>query len=150
MEIGNVFNEWLSASVRMGVPLVLVGIGAVFTERVGVFNIGLEGMMLAGAMAAVAGDLFTGSVWMGTLCAMVVGGLLAAVHAYLTVTRRADQIVSGAAINLFALGITNLLMGPLYEGFVYRPRVPLYPNRRKLGRFQGQTEVPFEVQSSPT
>lgn len=127
MEISNVFNEWLSASVRMGVPLMLVGLGAVFTERVGVFNIGLEGMMLAGAMAAVAGDLFTGSVWMGTLCAMVAGGLLAVVHAYLTVTRRADQIVSGAAINLFALGITNLLMGPLYEGFEYRPRVPLYP-----------------------
>jgi len=52
---------------------------------------------------------------------------LGVVHAYLTVTRRANQIVSGAAINLLALGLTNVLYGPLYEGFKYRPRVPLYP-----------------------
>jgi ABC-type uncharacterized transport system permease subunit len=127
MEISSIFNDWLLASVRMAAPLMLLGIGGVFTERTGVFNIGMEGMMLVGAMAAVAGDLVTGSVWVGTLCAMVVGGLLGVVHAYLTVTRRANQIVSGAAINLFALGITNLLFGPLYEGFKYRPRVPLYP-----------------------
>jgi len=127
MEISSIFNDWLLASVRMAAPLMLLGIGGVFTERTGVFNIGMEGMMLVGAMAAVAGDLVTGNVWVGTLCAMVVGGLLGVVHAYLTVTRRANQIVSGAAINLFALGITNLLFGPLYEGFKYRPRVPLYP-----------------------
>lgn len=127
MEIGSIFNDWLLASVRMATPIMLVGIGGVFTERTGIFNIGVEGMMLAGAMAAVAGDLVAGSVWVGTLCAMVVGGLFGVVHAYLTVTRRANQIVSGAAINLFALGLTNLLYGPLYEGFKYRPRVPLYP-----------------------
>lgn len=127
MEIGSIFNDWLLASVRMATPIMLVGIGGVFTERTGIFNIGIEGMMLAGAMAAVAGDLVAGSVWVGTLCAMVVGGLFGVVHAYLTVTRRANQIVSGAAINLFALGLTNLLYGPLYEGFKYRPRVPLYP-----------------------
>lgn len=127
MEIGSIFNDWLLASVRMATPIMLVGIGGVFTERTGIFNIGIEGMMLAGAMAAVAGDLVAGSVWVGTLCAMVVGGLFGVVHAYLTVTRRANQIVSGAAINLFALGLTNLLYGPLYEGFEYRPRVSLYP-----------------------
>ncbi len=127
MEIGSIFNDWLLASVRMATPIMLVGIGGVFTERTGIFNIGIEGMMLAGAMAAVAGDLVAGNVWVGTLCAMVVGGLFGVVHAYLTVTRRANQIVSGAAINLFALGLTNLLYGPLYEGFEYRPRVSLYP-----------------------
>jgi simple sugar transport system permease protein len=58
---------------------------------------------------------------------MFVGGLMALVHAYLTVTRRADQIVAGAAINLFALGITNLLNTPLYRAYEYRPRAPLYP-----------------------
>ncbi len=127
MEISSIVHDWLLASVRMATPIMLVGIGGVFTERTGIFNIGIEGMMLAGAMAAVAGDLFAGSVWVGTLCAMAAGGLLGVVHAYLTVTRRANQIVSGAAINLFALGLTNLLYGPLYEGFKYRPRVPLYP-----------------------
>jgi simple sugar transport system permease protein len=58
---------------------------------------------------------------------MLVGGLLAFIHAYLSVSRRANQIVSGAAINLLALGLTNLLNTPLYEGFRYRPRVELYP-----------------------
>jgi len=127
MEISSVIHDWLLAAVTMATPIILVGIGGVFTERTGIFNIGLEGMMLTGAMAAVAGALFSGSVWVGALCSMLAGGLLGVVHAYLTVTRRANQIVSGAAINLFALGITNLLYGPLYEGFTYRPRVALYP-----------------------
>lgn len=115
MEISSVIHDWLLAAVTMATPIILVGIGGVFTERTGIFNIGIEGMMLTGAMAAVAGALVSGSVWVGTLCAMLAGGLLGVVHAYLTVTRRANQIVSGAAINLFALGLTNLLYGPLYE-----------------------------------
>lgn len=127
MEISSIFNDWLLASVRMAAPLMLLGVGGVFTERTGVFNIGMEGMMLVGAMAAIAGNLATGSVFVATLCAMAAGGLFGVVHAYLTVTRRANQIVSGATINLLALGLTNVLYGPLYEGFKYRPRVPLYP-----------------------
>jgi simple sugar transport system permease protein len=111
----------------MAAPLMLLGVGGTFTERTGIFNIGMEGMMLVGAMAAIAGDLATGSVLVATLCAMAAGGVLGLVHAYITVTRRANQIVSGATINLFALGLTNLLYGPLYEGFKYRPRVALYP-----------------------
>lgn len=118
---------WLAASVRIATPLMIAGVGGVFTERVGIFNIAIEGMMLVGAMAAIAGSLATGNIWVATLFAMVVGGLMALIHAYLTVTRRANQIVSGATLNLFALGLTNLLYGPLYEGFNYRPRVPLYP-----------------------
>jgi len=122
-----VINDWLAASIRLGVPLILVGIGGVFTERTGVFNIGMEGMMLVGAFFATAGTLATGNVWLGTLAAMIAGGVLAAVHAYLTVTRRSNQIVSGAAINLFALGLTNLLNPVLYQAFEFRPRVEQYP-----------------------
>jgi ABC-type uncharacterized transport system permease subunit len=123
----NSINEFLAAAIRMSAPLMLVGAGGVFTERTGVFNIGMEGIMLIGCMAAVYFSLVTGNIWVATLGAMVVGGLVALVHAFLTVTRRADQIVSGAAINLFALGITNLLNTPLYAGFEYRPRVTMYP-----------------------
>jgi simple sugar transport system permease protein len=123
----NSINEWLAAAIRMSAPLMLVGVGGVFTERTGVFNIGMEGTMLIGCMAAVYFSLVTGNIWVATLGAMVVGGLVALVHAFLTITRRADQIVSGAAINLFALGITNLLNAPLYAGFEYRPRVTMYP-----------------------
>jgi len=123
----NSLNEWLAAAIRMSAPLMLVGVGGVFTERTGVFNIGMEGTMLIGCMAAVYFSLVTGNIWIATLAAMVVGGMVGLVHAFLTITRRADQIVSGAAINLFALGITNLLNGPLYAGFEYRPRVTMYP-----------------------
>jgi ABC-type uncharacterized transport system permease subunit len=122
-----VINDWLAATIRLSAPLMLAGAGGLFTERTGIFNIGIEGMMLVGAMAAIWGSLATNSLILATLIAMVAGGVLAAVHAYLTVTRRADQIVSGAAINLFALGITNLLNTPLYKSFEYRPRVELYP-----------------------
>ncbi|MCJ7532745.1 MAG: ABC transporter permease [Anaerolineales bacterium] len=120
-------NEWLSAAIRMSAPLMLVGVGGVFTERTGVFNIGMEGTMLIGCMTAVYFSLVTGNLWVATFAAMAVGGVIALVHAFLTVTRRADQIVTGAAINLFGLGITNLLNGPLYADFEYRPRVPMYP-----------------------
>jgi len=119
--------DLLAASVRLAAPLMIAGVGGVFTERVGIFNIGIEGMMLVGAMAGIWGSLATENIWVASLLAMVVGGLLAAAHAFLTVSRRANQIVSGAAINLFALGITNLLNTPLYEGYKYRPRVDLYP-----------------------
>jgi simple sugar transport system permease protein len=129
----------LAASFRLGAPLMIAGVGGVFTERVGIFNIGIEGMMLAGAMGAIWGSLATENIWVASLLAMIVGGLLATVHAYLTVSRRANQIVSGAAINLFALGITNLLNTPLYEGYNYRPRVDLYPILAPLGL----QELPF-------
>jgi simple sugar transport system permease protein len=129
----------LAASFRLGAPLMIAGVGGVFTERVGIFNIGIEGMMLAGAMGAIWGSLATENIWVASLLAMIVGGLLATVHAYLTVSRRANQIVSGAAINLFALGITNLLNTPLYEGYNYRPRVALYPILAPLGL----QELPF-------
>src|SRR3990172_11857015 len=127
MDLPNIVLDWLAASIRLSAPLMLAGAGGLFTERTGVFNIGIEGMMLCGTMAAVAASVATGNLLIATLFAMLVGGLMALVHAFLTITRRADQIVAGAAINLFALGITNLLNGPLYAGYEYRPRVTLYP-----------------------
>jgi simple sugar transport system permease protein len=127
MDLPNILLDWLAASIRLSAPLMLAGAGGLFTERTGVFNIGIEGMMLCGTMAAVAASLATGNLLIATLFAMLVGGLMALVHAYLTVTRRADQIVAGAAINLFALGITNLLNTPLYRAYEYRPRAPLFP-----------------------
>ncbi len=132
-------NDWLAASIRLAAPLMLAGAGGLFTERVGIFNIGIEGAMLIGAMAAIWGSLVTGNIILATLFAMLIGGLVALVHAYLTITRRADQIVSGAAINLFALGITNLLNAPLYAGFEYRPRVEAYP----IIASEALQEIPF-------
>jgi simple sugar transport system permease protein len=121
----NYVNDILQATVRMAAPLMLVAVGGVFTERSGIFNIGMEGMMLTGALVSTIGSVLTGSVWVGMLFAMLAGGLLAAIHAYLTVTRRAPQIVAGLAMNLLAAGGTELLFARFFTGD--RERVALFP-----------------------
>ena len=73
MDMSSITN-WLQASIRLSAPLMLTSIGAVINERVGIVNISIEGSMLIGALAAVAGTFDTGSVAMGTLCAAVAGG----------------------------------------------------------------------------
>jgi len=83
--------------------------GGVLSERSGVLNIGLEGMMLTGALAGAMGSYFLGGPWMGALAALAVGAALGLVLAYLTVTLGANQIVTGVGINLFALGFTTFV-----------------------------------------
>src|SRR3712207_9240629 len=81
--------DWIEASIRLATPLILVAMGGVYAERSGVFNIGMEGMMLTGAFFAVTASYYTGSVVIAALTAMVAGGVLSLVHAYLTVSRGA-------------------------------------------------------------
>ena len=121
----NSISGWLQASVRLAASLMLVSVGAVYTERVGVINIGMEGMMLAGALASVAASFFTGNIVIAAICAMAVGGLLAILHAYITVSRRASQLISGFAINILALGATNVGYARLFP--TERARVATYP-----------------------
>jgi ABC-type uncharacterized transport system permease subunit len=118
--------DWIEASIRLATPLVLVAMGGVFAERSGVFNIGMEGMMLTGAFVAVTGSYYTDNVLLAAVTAMLAGGVLSLVHAYVTITRRANQIISGAAINLFALGLTNFLYRALL-GSAGRKRVEGFP-----------------------
>lgn len=101
--------SWLVAILRWGGPLILVSVGEVFAERSGVINVGIEGIMLCGALAGIAISYFTGNVLIATIGTMLLGGLLGIVFAYLTVTRRTNQVVTGLMVNLAALGGTNLL-----------------------------------------
>jgi simple sugar transport system permease protein len=95
-----------AAALRMATPLVYASLGGLFSERVGIINIALEGMMLTGAFSGVLATFGTGSPWLGVLASVLVGGLLGLLHALLTVKFAGNQIVSGTGINLFALGFT--------------------------------------------
>src|SRR4029078_4736321 len=112
-----VFTASLIASMFVfSTPLVFGAIGGMFSERSGVVNIGLEGMMLMGAFWGVYGADKGGSWAVGLLVAMLAGGLLALVHAFFAIHRRADQIVGGTAVNFLAVGITGYFFFQLYHG----------------------------------
>ncbi len=100
----------MAATLRYATPLLFAALGGLITERSGVFNIGLEGMMLMGCFWGIYGaDLLHSWVW-GLLVAMVSGGLLALVHAFFSIHLRANQIISGTGINFLALGITGYFL----------------------------------------
>jgi general nucleoside transport system permease protein len=113
--LGNILTAGLLAStLRFATPLAFAAMGGIFSERSGVVNIGLEGMMLMGAFFGIWGSIWSGTWVVGLLMAMLFGGLLALVHAFFSIHLRADQIVSGFAVNLMALGLTGYLFSSIY------------------------------------
>jgi len=107
VDIIDIMNVGLfAAALRMATPLVYAALGGIFSERVGIVNVGLEGMMLTGAFSGVLVSFYTGNPWLGVLGAIFAGALLGLLHAILTVKFAGNQIVSGTGINLFALGFT--------------------------------------------
>ena len=109
-----VWSALLSATLVWATPLTFAAIGGMFSERSGVVNIGLEGMMLSGAFFAALGADKFGHWWMGLVTAAVAGAALAAIHAFMAIQLRADQIVSGTAINFLALGVTGYFFIDIY------------------------------------
>lgn len=106
----------VAATLRLATPLIFAGLGGVFSEKSGVVNIGLEGMMTIGAFFAVWGTYKTGSPVWGIVFALVAGGAMAGIHAFLSISLRADQVVSGTAINLFSTALASFLIFVLFEG----------------------------------
>ena len=106
-------NLW-QVTLAAAVLLLLPALGGTISERSGVVNIAMEGMMLTGAFFAVYADLHLHNAWLATLVAMLAGGLMALIHGVVSIRFRADQIVSGIAINIFAAGLTVFLIGRLY------------------------------------
>lgn len=97
----------LAASLRLATPILFSSIGETLAQRAGVINVGIEGIMLVGAFAAVAGSVWTGSPWMGLMLAIAVGLAMAALHAFMCLRLLADQIVSGIALATFGLGLSG-------------------------------------------
>lgn len=104
----------LASTLRFATPLAFAAMGGIFSERSGVVNIGLEGMMLTGAFFGIWGAVWSGSWVVGLLMAMLFGGVLALIHAFFSIHLRADQIVSGFAVNFLALGLTGYLYSSIY------------------------------------
>jgi simple sugar transport system permease protein len=105
----------LTITVRAGVSLLYATLGEIFTERSGVLNLGVEGLMLMGAATAFAVSYHSNSAWLGLGIAALAGMVLAAVHAFLTITMQADQVVSGLALTLFGTGLSSFMgqrLGP--------------------------------------
>lgn len=110
--------------IRLSTPLVLAALGGLFSERSGVINIALEGMMLSGAFTAAAVTARTGNPWVGLFAACVAGVLVAFIHAVASIEYKADQVVVGTAINILFLGIPALVSGAMFESTGATPQLP--------------------------
>ena len=99
----------IAALIVASVPILFAALGELITERAGVTNLGVEGMMLIGAVSGFMTAIVTGNSWIGFAAAMLAGGLMGLIHAVLTVSLRANQVVSGLALTLFGTGLSGYL-----------------------------------------
>jgi simple sugar transport system permease protein len=120
----------MDSTLRLSAPLLLACLAGLYSERSGVFDIGLEGKMLGAAFAAAATATVTGSAWLGLLAAVGASCALALVHGFACISARGNQIVSGVAINFFALGLTAVLG---HAWFAQGGKTPPLPNAARLG-----------------
>jgi simple sugar transport system permease protein len=123
-----VWSALFAAMLRYATPLTFAAMGGIFSERSGIVNIGLEGMLLSGAFFGILAADKLNSWPLGLLAAAVAGGLFALVHAFFAIHLRADQIVGGFAINFLALGITGYLFIDIYGGEGTPPDIPEIPD----------------------
>lgn len=125
--LDEVFFVGLFASMmRFATPILFAALGEAIAQRAGVLNVGLEGVMLVGAFLAALGAWWTGSPWGGLVLAMLGGGLMAALHAFVSITLRADQIISGIALIVLGLGISGYGYRLTLGGMSPPPSIPSF------------------------
>jgi simple sugar transport system permease protein len=125
----------LFSAIRLATPLIFAALGGMFSERAGVINIALEGLMLAGAFTAAVATYELQNPFVGMICGMAAGGVVALVYAIAVIKFEADQVVSGVAINFLMLGLPQFLSGAIYDSSGATPQIdkvfqlPEYFNR---------------------
>jgi ABC-type uncharacterized transport system permease subunit len=123
--MSEIFNlGLLFSAIRLATPLILAALGGMFSERSGVINIALEGLMLAGAFTAASVTWYAGSPWVGLASAIIAGAAIASIHAVACIRYKADQVVSGTAINILLTGVPALLSGAFFLSSGSTPQVP--------------------------
>jgi general nucleoside transport system permease protein len=123
--MGEILNASLvSSTLRLSTPVILAALGGLFSERAGVINIALEGLMLAGAFTAAAVTFVTGSPFVGMAAAVAAGVAIASIHAVASIRYRADQVVTGAAINILMIGVPGFLSGAFFLSSGATPQIP--------------------------
>lgn len=115
---------FLFQTFRITIPYLLPSLGAVFSEKGGVVNIALEGILLCGAFATTIGTFYTNSILIGMFFGIAAGVLIALIHAYVTITFKANQIVSGIAINILAFGLTKFFCKIIFNSSSNSARIP--------------------------
>jgi simple sugar transport system permease protein len=135
------------STIRLTTPLLLAALGGMFSERAGVINIALEGLMLSGAFTAAAVTATTGSVLLGVLVGVAAGVALAAVHAVACIQFKADQVVSGTAINILMLGLPQLLSGAFFLSTGSTPQIPKENLLPTLNTFFGTRNLDVSLMS---
>jgi len=140
----------LQTTLTAATPLTLGALSGVFCERAGVVNIAIEGMMLFGAFAAIVATSLSGSHWIGMLAAVLTGGIIAVLHAIMSVTYRVDQIISGTVINILAAGATRYLKIRILSpadlnspGPIANMRIPVLVDLPIVGKFFDNTPTVF-------
>ncbi len=136
MDLFNDIIFLLDSTIRLTVPLLLAALAGLYSERSGVFDIGLEGKMLAGAFGAATVAYLTGNMWLGMLAGIGVGVVMALIHGIASITFRGNQIIAGVAINFLAAGITVFLGQSWFKQGGNTPQLP------SGGRFSA-IELPF-------
>ncbi|RBP10535.1 nucleoside ABC transporter membrane protein [Roseiarcus fermentans] len=124
MEWFDAFIVVFASGMRLAIPLILACVAGLWSERSGVVDIGLEGKILVGAFASAAGAFFSGSAWVGLAVGVAATVLFSLIHGYASIDQRANQIVSGTAINMVADGLTALLGNAIWQQGGRTPQLP--------------------------
>ncbi len=117
----------LAASVRLATPILFAALGEIFTERAGILNLGLEGIMLMGALSGFLGAFWTGSLWVGVLAAILTGLLFGLLMGFMSITVKANQVVAGLGITILGSGLSTLLFRLAFGLRTTPPTLDIFP-----------------------